>query len=63
MTTIPYTRTLIIRNLESLPRGTGCRYLEVIDGLDGEYVAAAWRRKPPPDLPGTRKLIEFPSAT
>ncbi len=59
MTIIPYTRSLTIRNLDSLPRGTGCRYLEVIDGLHGEYVAAAWRRTPPPDLPRTRKLIEF----
>jgi len=59
MTIIPYTRSLTIRNLESLPRGTGCRYLEVIDGLYGEYVAVAWRRSPPQDLPRTRKLIEF----
>ena len=59
MTIIPYTRSLTIRNLESLPRGTGRRYLEVIDGLHGEYVAAAWRRTPPRDLPRTRKLIEF----
>ena len=61
MTIIPYTRSLTIRNLDALPRGTGCRYLEVIDGLHGEYVAAAWRRTPPRDLPRTRKLIEFPS--
>lgn len=60
--TVLYSPDMIIRNLESLPRGTGCRYLEVIDGLHGEYVAAAWRRKPPPDLPRTRKLIEFPPA-
>ena len=59
MTIIPYTRTLTIRNLDTLPRGTGCRYLEVIDGLHGECVAVAWRRKPPRDLPRTRKLIEF----
>ena len=60
MNIIPYTRDTTIRNLDSLPRGTGCRYLEVIDGLHGEYVAAAWRRTPPRDLPRTRKLIEFP---
>lgn len=59
MTIIPYTRTLTIRNIESLPHGTGCRYLEVINGLHGEYVAVAWRRTPPRDLPRTRKLIEF----
>lgn len=57
---IPYTRDLVIRNIDSLPRGTGCRYLEVLVGLNGEYVAAAWRRKPVPDLPKSRRLIEFP---
>lgn len=58
---IPYTRDMIIRNLDSLPRGTGCRYLEVVPGLHGEYVAAAWRRRPPESLPRSRRLIEFPA--
>lgn len=42
---IPNSRTLDIRNLEALPRGTGCRYLEVIRGQREEFVAKQWRRK------------------
>ena len=43
---IPYTKDLDIRNVDALPRGTGARYLEVIEGADGAFVAKQWRRKP-----------------
>lgn len=46
---IPNSRTLDIRNLDALPRGTGCRYLEVIRGQGEEFVAKQWRRKPVKD--------------
>lgn len=39
---------IVIRNLESLSRGTGARYLEVIEShIEGEYVAKCWRRMLP----------------
>lgn len=42
---IPYTNTLNIKNVENLPRGTGCKYLEVIEShIEGEYIAKQWRR-------------------
>ena len=44
---IPHTKELDIRNIDAIPKGTGARYLEVIKGLDGEFVATQWRRKLP----------------
>ena len=40
---------LNVRNLESLPRGTGARYLECITTHhdDSILIAKQWRRKPP----------------
>lgn len=58
MKIIPYTSQLglRIRNVASLPHGTGSRYLECIDGLNGELVAKAWRRK----IPATyHVLVDF----
>jgi len=43
---IPYSKNLDVRNLDSLPRGTGARYLEVIEGEKGAFIAKKWRRKP-----------------
>lgn len=42
-----YTPALDIRNLDSLPRGTGARYLECVRGPHGELVAKCWRRVAP----------------
>lgn len=44
---ISYDRNLDIRNGENLPTGTGAKWLEVIEGEDGSYIAKAWRRKLP----------------
>lgn len=52
---IQYDAGLDIRNLGQLPRGTGCRYLEVVPDIEPRggmahqvYRARAWRRKPKP---------------
>lgn len=43
---IPFNRTMRITNLDQLARGTGAKYLEVIEShLPGEYIAVRWRRK------------------
>jgi hypothetical protein len=42
---IPNDRSLDIRNLEQLPRGTGAPYLEVMEShIQGVYIAVQWRR-------------------
>ena len=41
-----HTKEIKIVNMEAMPRGLGARYLEVIEGLAGEWVAKQWRRKP-----------------
>lgn len=45
MQSITYRKDLDIRNLESLPRGLNCQYLEVIEShIPGTYIAKQWRR-------------------
>lgn len=58
-TAIPYNKKLIIRNLESLPRGTGARYLVAIEGQNGELVAKRWARVKPAKLGIIEVLIGF----
>ena len=43
---IPYSKDLKINNIDTLPKGTGVRYLEVIKGENGTYIAKQWRRTP-----------------
>jgi hypothetical protein len=43
---IEYSKDLDIRNLESVPSGTGMPYLECVPGVDGALVAKQWRRSP-----------------
>jgi hypothetical protein len=44
---IPFDKTLKIVNTEQLARGTGAKYLEVIEAhIPGIYIAKQWRRKP-----------------
>jgi hypothetical protein len=59
MTTIPYTKDLIIRNVESLPVGGGCKYLICIKGENGELVAKQWRRVPPKKIENSEVLVKF----
>ena len=41
---IDYHPHMIVRNLDQLPRGTGAKYLEVIEGqYPREYIAKQWR--------------------
>lgn len=57
---LPYDRSLVIRNTDSLPRGTGARFLECLTThRTGELVAAAWRRKAPATLAVGRVLVDF----
>ena len=35
------------KNLDALPKGTGCRFLVVIEGERGDLVAKEWKRKKP----------------
>ena len=44
---IKYHKDLDIRNLSSLSKGVGCKFLIVIKGLGEEYVAKRWCRKLP----------------
>lgn len=51
---IPYSPSLIILNINQLPKGTGCKYLLTIlrdsavkGELRREYIAKAWKRKCP----------------
>ena len=46
-TLIPYTPQLNVVNLESLPRSLGAPYLQVIEGMQGAWVAMRWRRVVP----------------
>jgi hypothetical protein len=46
MAVIAYNKTLDIRNVESLPHGLNCKYLEVITAhLPDVYIAKQWHRK------------------
>jgi len=48
-----------VRNLESLPSGTGCRFLLTIQGEHGTLVAKQWKRKEPKSLASNEILIKF----
>lgn len=44
---IPYDKSLNIVNTEQLARGTGAKYLEVIEShIPNVLIAVQWRRKP-----------------
>ena len=45
-TIIPNSNKLKVTNLDQLPKGRGLRYLEVIEGDNGTYIAKQWRAKP-----------------
>jgi hypothetical protein len=43
---IDYSKDLKITNVESLPHGTGARFLEVIEShIPNTYIAKQWHRK------------------
>jgi len=59
MTIIKYTPDLVIRNVDQLPKGGGCKYLEVVPARDGAYIAKQWRRKIPAVIEFDSLFIEF----
>lgn len=59
MKVINYSNKLVIKNTESLPAGTGAKFLIVIDGLNGEYIAKQWKRTKPDTLKPNETLIQF----
>jgi hypothetical protein len=57
--TIKYSSELDIRNVASLPKGTGCRYLLCIRGESNEYIAKQWKRSRPNKVTKLEVVIEF----
>jgi len=58
-TCIPYSPALDIRNIESLPRGTGARYLVAVKGQGDELVAKRWARVLPKKTEPGEVVIEM----
>ena len=57
---IDYEPALKITNVEQLPRGTGCKYLVVVDSIYyGEYIAKAWKRNMPVHTARGESVIRF----
>jgi hypothetical protein len=58
---ITFNPGMRITNTQHLPRGTGARFLEVMEphepGLP--LIAVAWRRSKPAKLPTNHHLVEF----
>ncbi len=57
--TITYNPGMQITNLDQLPKGTGAKYLEVIDENQGPFIAVCWRQVQPKSLPRNHKLVTF----
>lgn len=58
---IDFSPELVIRNLDALPRGTGCRFLLVIESpFPNEYVAKRWLRKLPATTARCEHVVRFP---
>jgi len=55
---IDNNKELVVTNLDQLPRGTGAKYLEVIESHCGTYIAKQWRRKLN-NVPDTAIVIWF----
>lgn len=57
---IDYSPELKITNLDALPRGTGCKFLLVIESPHcGEYVAKRWLRKMPESTRRCEAVVRF----
>lgn len=61
MLIIAYNPDLKITNLQQLSKGTGARYLEVLDDqkLHGVYIACRWKRNVPNKLDKGHVLIDM----
>lgn len=57
---IKYSQNLKIVNIEQLPHGLNCKYLEVMpDELHGTLIAVKWKRKIPKQFDNQFALVEF----
>lgn len=57
---IDYHPGLRITNTEQLPRGTGAKFLLVIESPhDGEYAAERWLRKMPSSIPPSKAVVRM----
>lgn len=57
---IDYDPALKVTNIESLPSGTGARYLLVVESpYYGEYIAKRWLRKLPRSVSRIERIIRF----
>lgn len=54
-----YNPGMQITNTDQLPRGTGSKYLEVLDNGTGPFIAVEWRNTLPKSIPTNHMLIEF----
>lgn len=59
MMTIQYTKNMKVSNLESLPSGTGAKFLIVMEDFKGRYIAKRWARKEPVNLRQNEVAIKF----
>jgi hypothetical protein len=55
--TVSFNPGMQITNTAQLPRGTGAKYLEVIDNGNGPFIAVQWRRVKPKSLKNKRRLL------
>lgn len=56
---VKYNRSMRITNLESLPAGTGAKYLYCLIAHNGDYIAHSWKRKIPAKIESGYILIDF----
>ena len=57
---IDYDPALKVTNIESLPSGTGARYLLVVESpYCGEYIAKKWLRKLSASVSRIERIIRF----
>lgn len=48
-----------LRNVSSLPRGNGCRFMVCIQGLGDDLIAKRWARCVPGNLQAQEIVIDF----
>lgn len=61
---IPFSRSMRITNLESIPRGLGRRYLLVVlsPNSDG-FIAKQWKSTVPKQMHEAERLLDFSPKT
>ena len=57
---VDYCPEITITNTDSLPAGTGCQYLLVIESPYAyQYIAKRWLRKLPQSVKRTERIVRF----